>query len=108
MSRAVISQVGIFYAAADHWQVPKSSFTAEYAAFRKLLRLLRAQKGLTQVELSAALKMPQSFVSKYETGERRLDVVELRAVCAALGTTLSSFAKQFESNLHRANRGGTR
>lgn len=90
----------------DHWQVPKSSFTAEYAVFRDLLKQLRTQRGLTQVELSEVLAMPQSFVSKYETGERRLDVVEVRAVCEALGTTLPSFVKQFESRLLRQNKGG--
>jgi transcriptional regulator with XRE-family HTH domain len=79
--------------------VPKSSFTAEYAVFRDLLRELRTQRGLTQVELSEALAMPQSFVSKYETGERRLDMVEVRAVCESLGTTLPAFVKKFEAKL---------
>jgi hypothetical protein len=43
--------------------------------------------------------MPQSFVSKYETGERRLDLVEVRQVCKSLGTTLPAFVKKFESRL---------
>jgi len=50
--------------------------------------------------------MPQSFVSKYETGERRLDVIELRAVCEALGTTLSTFVKRFEAKIGQPKRGG--
>lgn len=81
----------------DYWQVGKSNFTAEYAVFRDLLREIRIQRGLTQVELSEALELPQSFVSKYETGERRLDMVEVRAVCEALGTTLPQFARRLES-----------
>lgn len=79
----------------------KSNFTEEYVVFRDLLRELRVQRGLTQVELSEALDLPQSFVSKYETGERRLDMVEVRMVCEALGTTLPLFAKRFESKLKR-------
>jgi transcriptional regulator with XRE-family HTH domain len=46
--------------------------------------------------MAAALKMPQSFVSKYESGERRLDPLELLAVCKAAGTTMAAFARRFE------------
>jgi transcriptional regulator with XRE-family HTH domain len=45
----------------------------------------RNDAGLTQVQVAAALKRPQSFVSKYESGERNLDVIEFLAVCRALG-----------------------
>jgi transcriptional regulator with XRE-family HTH domain len=41
------------------------------------LRAARLQAGLTQVEVAAALRRPQSFISKCESGERRVDVVEL-------------------------------
>jgi transcriptional regulator with XRE-family HTH domain len=61
--------------------------------------MLRTEKGITQVELSEALGIPQSFVSKYETGERRLDVIEVREVCQTLGTTLSAFVKKLEARL---------
>ena len=40
--------------------------------------------GLTQIELSLKLRRPQSFVAKYEGGDRRLDVIELLDVCAIL------------------------
>lgn len=83
----------------------KSAFTAEYAVFRDLLRELRSEKGLTQVQLSDTLGMPQSFVSKYETGERRLDVIEVRKVCQSLGTTLIAFAKKLEARLPELNKG---
>lgn len=63
----------------------KSLHTPEYEFFRALLVAAREQAGLTQVEVSARLGRPQSFVAKYEGGERRLDVVELLQVCAALG-----------------------
>ena len=41
--------------------------------------------GLTQAEVAKRMKKPQSFVSKYEQGERRLDVVEFVQVCRAIG-----------------------
>lgn len=84
----------------------KSIFTTEYAVLRDLLRELRTEKGLTQVQLSETLGMPQSYVSKYETGERRLDVIELREVCQSLGTTLAAFAKKLEARLPEAKKGG--
>lgn len=45
----------------------------------------RAKAGLTQSELAASLDRPQSFVSKYERGERRLDVVEFLEIARAVG-----------------------
>jgi transcriptional regulator with XRE-family HTH domain len=90
----------------ESWHVSKSIFTTEYAVFRDLLRELRTDKGLTQVQLSETLGMPQSYVSKYETGERRLDVMELREVCQSLGTTLAAFAKKLEARLPESKKGG--
>lgn len=62
----------------------KSLHTPEYEYFRSLLIAAREKAGLTQAEVSAKLGRPQSFVAKYEGGERRLDVVEFIQVCAAL------------------------
>jgi transcriptional regulator with XRE-family HTH domain len=56
-----------------------------YKKFRELLVELRKGAGVTQAELSQRLDRPQSFVSKYERGERRLDVVEFGQVAKALG-----------------------
>ncbi|MFJ9781059.1 helix-turn-helix domain-containing protein [Amycolatopsis sp. NPDC101161] len=66
----------------------KSIYSAEYQRLCALLRELRHEAGLTQVQVAERLDEPQSFVSKYEAGERRLDVVELHQVGAALGTTV--------------------
>lgn len=68
----------------------------EYQQLCALLRQLRRDAGLTQVEVARQLEVPQSFVSKYETGERRLDVVELRYVAEALGTQLESIVAQLK------------
>ncbi len=57
------------------------------------------ERGFTQEELAKKLKVPQSFVSKYESGERRIDLVELRLVCCALGVSLPSIIKRWETKL---------
>lgn len=71
----------------------------EYETFRELLREARQEAGLKQSELAAKLSVPQSFVSKYENGERKLDVLELRNVCKALNMTLATFVEQLEERL---------
>lgn len=68
----------------------KSIYSEEYQRLCALLRTLRREAGLTQTQVAARLEVPQSFVSKYETGERRLDVIELRHVAEALDTVLET------------------
>ena len=51
------------------------------------------------MELASRLGVPQSFVSKYESGERRLDVLELRLVCQAVGVTLQEFVRRLEKGI---------
>lgn len=63
----------------------KSLHTPEYEYFRTLLVTAREKAGLTQSDVSTRLGRPQSFVAKYEGGERRLDVVEFVEVCTGLG-----------------------
>lgn len=65
--------------------MPKSTHTGEYDRFRLLLIEARKGAGLSQSELAERLGKPQSFVSKFERGERRLDVVEFRQVADAIG-----------------------
>jgi len=66
-------------------QVTKSAFSRKHSQFRKLLVQARRDAGLTQVALAKKLGRPQSFVSKFERGERRLDVAEFLDVARALG-----------------------
>lgn len=82
----------------------KSVHTAEYAAFLRLLREVRAAADVTQVELARRLDQTQSFVSKCERGEARLDVIQLRIICHALGTDLPTFARRLEERLPKGGK----
>jgi transcriptional regulator with XRE-family HTH domain len=75
--------------------VLKAKFTAE----DEKLQVLRLDAGLTQAELAERVGQSQSFVSKYESGERRLDVLELRRICGALGLGLTDFVRRLEESL---------
>lgn len=52
--------------------------------------------GLKQDDLAKKLKQSQSFVSKYEAGERRLDLLEVQQICRAVGLSLGEFVRRFE------------
>lgn len=71
----------------------------EQKQLRKLLRQIRLGAGIKQAGLAELLGKPQSFVSKYESGERRLDLLELRQVCKALGVPLTEFVVRLEALL---------
>ncbi len=74
--------------------MPKSAFTDKYERFRLLLVEARKKAALSQAQLADKLSRPQSFVSKYERGERRLDVVEFELVANALGIEPIRFLKK--------------
>jgi len=63
----------------------------------QVLRELRRQRKLTQDEMAKAMGAKQAFVSKYETGERRLDFLDLVAICDVLGISIVKFAEKFEA-----------
>jgi transcriptional regulator with XRE-family HTH domain len=65
--------------------IGKSVHSTDQAAFCELMIGARKAAGLTQHALALRLKKPQSFVAKYDGGERRLDVVEFVAIAYALG-----------------------
>jgi transcriptional regulator with XRE-family HTH domain len=76
--------------------VNKSVFTEKYTRFRRLLIEIRQSSKLTQVQVAQRLHKPQSFVSKYERGERRLDVVEFLEVAKALEVNPSELLTQLD------------
>ena len=73
----------------------------KYFLYHEILKKLRAQKKVTQLQLADLLGRPQSFVSKYECGERRLDVLEFIQVCNALDEPPSVVIQQIEKGSKR-------
>lgn len=69
-----------------------------YESLQRALVQARQSKGLTQTEIAAHLGKPQSFVSKYESGERRLDVVEFIEVCQVLSIKPQSILNKIDSD----------
>ena len=76
--------------------MPKSIYSPDQLLLQALLKKTRLQSGLTQLDLAKKLRKPQSHVSKFESGERRLDLIELQRVCRALDIRLSEFVAAFE------------
>ncbi len=58
------------------FRLAKTIFTDEYKKFQKFLKQAREDSGLTQIQVAKALKTPQSYISKVESGDRRMDVIE--------------------------------
>ena len=77
----------------------KRIYIAQRARLVSLLREMRAEAGLTQVDLAARIDKDQAYVSRYESGQRRLDVLEVREICQVVGVTLEEFVKRLESAL---------
>ena len=82
-------------------QVKKCSFKKEYKALLDQLYRLRMGSGLRQSDLAKKLGVPQSFISKVESGERRMDLIELREICKVLGSNLEEFTKELEKALKK-------
>jgi len=82
----------------------KSITSRDYAVFLEELRAARKRSGVTQVEMAERLGETQTFVSKCERGERRLDLIELRRFCQALELPLTSFVANLEKILQRESR----
>ena len=59
------------------------------------LRQVRLDAKLTQAQIAKRLRQPQSYISKYESGEQRLDLIELEAVCDAVGISLIDFVRRY-------------
>lgn len=71
-------------------------------AYEKLAAILREERlaaGLTQAALAAKLRRPQSFVAKYEAGERQLDVIEFLLVTRAIGMGSESVVRRLDTSI---------
>ena len=80
----------------------KSIHSAQYAVFLRLLREKRQGAGLTQAQLARRIRETQTFVSKCERGERRVDLIELRTFCKACGMSLKQFVAALDREIGRA------
>jgi transcriptional regulator with XRE-family HTH domain len=77
--------------------MPKAAFSNTYKIFLDLLRTSRESAELTQEELAKRIGQTQTFVSKCERGERRIDIAELLMFCRAIGIDASEFVRKLES-----------
>lgn len=77
----------------------KRIYIAQRGRLVSLLREMRIEAGLTQVDLAARIEKDQAYVSRYESGQRRLDVLEVREICQVVGVALEEFVKRLESAL---------
>ena len=82
-----------------HRCVSKTRYTQADHVFREFLKEIRTAKGLTQADVAKRLGQPQSYVSKYESGERRLDFVETILVSETLGMSIPEFAAAYSAKL---------
>jgi transcriptional regulator with XRE-family HTH domain len=78
--------------------MPKSAFSPQYERFRALLVQARKGAGLTQYDLAQRLERPQSYVSKYENGERRLDLIEFLNLAAVLNIDVVTFIEALQQS----------
>lgn len=82
----------------------KSLFTHEYREFTRLLRETRERSGLTQSALAERVGQSQSYISKWERGDLRLDLVQLRELCRAMDVSLPAFVTEFDSRVTKKRR----
>lgn len=80
----------------------------EYERFRALLVEARLGAGMTQSEVASELGQPQSYVSKYERGERRLDVVEFLKVARIIGFNPIDMISELMPDKREIQRGSKR
>lgn len=78
----------------------KSIHLAEYRKVINKLRTIREESGVTQEQLASMLGIKQTSISKIETCERRLDIIELRNVCKVLNISLIDFVNDIEKILN--------
>ncbi len=72
----------------------KTRFTKQYAKLLDVLRAVRKEAGVTQVDAGQAFGSHASYISKCESGERRIDIIELAAFCKLYKVPLDDFLKR--------------
>lgn len=85
--------------------MPSSLHSFQYNIFRLLLIEARRKSGLTQVQIAEKLDKPQSYISKYERGERRLDFSEFVELANILDIDMAEFINAYQSELASKHQG---
>lgn len=78
------------------------SESGEELILRAHVKTLRRTAGLTQADVAQRLNKPQSYVSKYESGERSLSILEFRAICRAFELDFGAVAIELDRKLEDA------
>ena len=78
-----------------------SIWSKQNQLLQQTLKELRISASLTQLQLAEKLTKPQSYVSKYESGERRLDLIELKEIAECCGVTLNDLVNIFELKISK-------
>ncbi len=76
-------------------------YEPEYRLLIECLKESRLHSKMTQQELAMHLGCSQAYISKYEQGQKRLDIIEVRNICHCLGITLPDIINQFEERLKK-------
>jgi transcriptional regulator with XRE-family HTH domain len=79
----------------------KTIHSKEYRKLISLLREKRENLDLTQVKLASMIDTDQTFISKIENCERRIDVIELRTICKVLKISFTDFIQELEEKLNK-------
>jgi transcriptional regulator with XRE-family HTH domain len=77
----------------------KSVHSREQEVLQEMLREVRKKARLRQEDLAERLQRPRTFVSRYEVGEKMLDLPELRQVLKALGVPFLDFMREYDARL---------
>ena len=85
--------------------MPRALSSPSHTVLRRLLVNARKDAQLTQQQVAAKLGLPQSYVSKYENGERKLDVIEFLAVCDVLGVSTTEIIENIRRSVSSSTSG---
>lgn len=75
----------------------RSIWHSDYQSLRQVLKQIRLEAGYTQTELALQLEKPQSFVAKYENGDRNLDFLEVLDICQLCGISAEMFIQRYQT-----------